>query len=512
MEDPVIKTMSTELREWFALAIVGMIWADGRVDKTELAYLKNIIGFLKDKSLINSMLVMLKKGDVPPLKDVSADLQHAGYIMSQLTLLSIVDEELAPDEEKFLVQVAKKLNLPAGVSERFLSHARKQVKGKKYPGKLTVADKELEVNCFGLSENECLAYSAQAINPHARIRLSYKKGKSDKGQDEFFDAIAGKNSWCRPIKSRFGKFVVKIVYQQGLQENQGLELTKNPLLKKEKALETLKPSNNSLLGFYVQCWVCGKKNIPFWMLRTKSMNTQNNMFGIPVYQKPKTDKEFCDYNLLQIAICPQCLFASNQMDHFKKQQGKEIPTSFDTHAFTVEWNKSLPLREQLRGKNPGWLKSEERSAKQAIASYNLGLMTSDHLASTAKEEKALEHQRRSVSYLLIQAELAMNAGNREKAEKNIMKVEERLTGIFPSLSQAPAIRSAFVLAIIKIYFKKYDEAGEYLNFLKNFERSKSVAAGSPEFRVLNQVTKPADIAWQERAEYAHDVLSDFHLE
>ena len=37
MDDPVIESMSAEEKQWFALAIVGMIWADGRVDKAELA-------------------------------------------------------------------------------------------------------------------------------------------------------------------------------------------------------------------------------------------------------------------------------------------------------------------------------------------------------------------------------------------------------------------------------------------------------------------------------------------
>jgi len=432
--------------------------------------------------------------------------------MSQLTMLSIVDEELAPNEERFLTHVAKKLGLPSGVSDKFLVRARKQVGGEKYPAKLTVGAKESEVRCFGLSENECLMYSDQAINPQARISFQFFKDPKSNDPSEFFDSITGKSSWCRPIKSRFGKFVIKAVFQQTLHENQGLVFVQNSDVQNEAAKSALKPENSSLLGFYVQCRVCGKKNVPFWILRSKSMNTRNNIFGIPVYKKAKDGKQFCDFNLLQITICPECFFATNQMDHFKKQSGPTVSPPFDTKLFTADWEKSQPIREQLIGKNKAWMAAEKRSLKQAIASYDLALMTSDHLASVSKEKQEIEHQRRSVSYLLIQAELAMSNKDRPQAETKIGEVETRLEKIFPNLSQTPAIRSAFVLAIIKIYFRKYEDAGEYLNFLKNFDRSRSVAAGSPEFRVLNQVTKPVETAWQEREEYAHDVLSDFHLD
>jgi len=509
MEDPVIESMSLEVKEWFARAIVGMIWADGRIDKAELAYLKNIIGFLKDKNLISTMLAKVKAGKIPKLGSITANQQQAAYILSQLTLLSIVDEELVPKEEAFLAQVAKSLKMPSEVTQKFLNHARKQVEGKKIPAQLTVGSKEIEVHCTGLTKNEVLIYAPQAVNPYARLSLKFYKKKADKENPEFLETITGKSLWCRPIKSRFSNFVLKAEFQQTLNEYQGLNFVKGARGGDEKAKSVLKPSNSSLLGYFVECRVCGKKNIPFWLLRTKTMNTQNNIFGIPIYHKPKTGKEFCDFNLLQVVICPDCLFASNQMDHFKKQTGDKGQPPFDAKSFKEDWNKGLPIRKQLVGKTSTWLSAEKRSIGQAISSYGLGLITSDHLAKIARDEP-VDHQRRSISYLLIQAELSMNKGESEKARILTNDAEKRLEGVFAALSGAQSIRSAFVLALIKIYFKKYEEAGDYLNFVKNYDRSRPVTPGSPEYRVLNQVMRPLENAWQERAEYAHDILLDFH--
>ncbi len=512
MEDAVIASMSKEEKKWFASAIVGMIWADGKVDKAELAYLKNIIGILDDKDLISSMLTMVKKGKIPALPDISMDQKKAVYILSQLTLISTADEELATDEEKFLKLATEKLGFPFGVSDRFLSHARKQVGARSYPAQMSVGDKESEIRCFALTEHECLIFSSRVVNPYGRVTLQFYRDLTGEDSKDMMAPIVAQASWCRPVKSKFGEFKVKVEFQQKLREDQGLELLQNPEARGEKTKKTLETTNKSLLGFYVQCRVCGKKNIPFWILRSNTMNTRNNIFGIPVYHKAKEGKEFCDYNLVQVAVCPECLFATNQMDYFKKQKGETGSDPFDPKTFKKHWDKSLPIREQLAGKSLDWMTAENRSFRQAIAAYQLALVTSDHMASIVNEEHALEYWRRSVSLLLIEAELAMSKGEGDYAKHVIKKAEKRLEKIFSQLSQAPAIRSAFILSMIKIYFKKYKEAAEYLNFLKDLDRSRTAMAGSPEYKALKQAVNQSDKAWQDRSDYAHDTLANFHLD
>ena len=47
MDDPIFGLMAPETKNWFARAIVGMMWADGRIDQAEIDYLKGLLGFLK---------------------------------------------------------------------------------------------------------------------------------------------------------------------------------------------------------------------------------------------------------------------------------------------------------------------------------------------------------------------------------------------------------------------------------------------------------------------------------
>ncbi len=60
MEDQIIESLSPECKEWFAKAVVGMIFIDGKVDDSEIEYLKETISFLKDKELTKSILSFMR--------------------------------------------------------------------------------------------------------------------------------------------------------------------------------------------------------------------------------------------------------------------------------------------------------------------------------------------------------------------------------------------------------------------------------------------------------------------
>ncbi|MCP4757210.1 MAG: TerB family tellurite resistance protein [Proteobacteria bacterium] len=510
MDDPVIESMSQEIKEWFALAIVGMICADGRVDKAELAYLKNIIGFLDDKALIGSMLEKVKNGEIPSLKPISIDQETAASIMRHLTMLSIVDQDLDSSEEAFLNHVGEQLRLPPGVPAKFLAHARKQLGGKTYPAKLTMGASPLEIRCFGLSEKGCMLYTNATVNPKARITVQLYQPQDEGKPDEMYHPIRANCTWCRPVKSRFGKFVVKAVFQQTFLESQGAALMTPSKNHSEGSRTGLKPSNSSLLGFYVQCRACGKRNIPFWLLRSKSMVTVDNIFDIPVYMKSVEGKDFCDFNLLQVTVCPKCFFASNQMEFFKRQDGPVKPPPFDVEAFASQWKTTALDRKRILNGDTGWLASEKRTPAQAGQSYRLASITYDHLASLETENGIVNYKRRSALFLMTQAELAMSNGDPDNAENSIRKAEKRLEAIFSKLEKDVSIRSAYQLAMMKIYFRKYEEAGDYLHLLKHYDRTRHVAAGSKEYRALAQANNLTADLWLNRKKYDSNVLADFH--
>ncbi len=119
-----------------------------------------------------------------------------------------------------------------------------------------------------------------------------------------------------------------------LQETQQTELQEKVLTAK----------NSSLRGKYVACLVCKQAEIPFWILRKKSMRTQTNIFGVVVYSTPVEGKDFCDYNLVQVATCPKCCFASSDISYFKSDD--EAAEGIYPEGFADSWLSTLPVRQK----------------------------------------------------------------------------------------------------------------------------------------------------------------------
>lgn len=112
---------------------------------------------------------------------------------------------------------------------------------------------------------------------------------------------------------------------------------------------------------------------------------------------------------------------------------------------------------------------------------------------------------------MIQAELLMNRGEKAPAEQLVLDAKKRLETAFQGLEKEAAIRAAYMLALMNIYFKAYDDAGNYLNFITNYSKLRNVVQGSEEYKTLNSVLRLTEEAWQERREYACDKLTCFHL-
>jgi hypothetical protein len=500
--------MSQETTEWFARAVVGMIWADGRIDQAEIKYLKNFLGFLQDKQLVLKVIEMVNQNAIPELRPLNIDTTQAFTIMKQLTSISIVDEELAAEEVTYLGKVASMLNLPLDIPVKLTELAKKRLGGTRFAANLMVGGDDLDVECFGFSESECMLFSNRQVNPLARLNLKLYK---QSGNQNFYLPFIAEALWCRAMKSGAGKYVIKAGFNKPISIEQGASLV-FASSEEDEIKKTFEPMYNCMLGYYVTCRACGEKNIPFWHLRSRTLHSKNNLFGIPVFDKAIGDKEFCDYNLYQVSICPSCLFASNQIDTFKRQDKSIGVSQFDPRRFSPHWQSSLAKRKKLVGEDNSWLYSKERELRQAIITYELAGETHRQLGLLGDDVEQANHQRKVISFLLIRAELLMTSGSRDLAKSLLITVLEKLEKIFPNLEKEGAIRAAQLFVMISIYFKEYEKVGEYLNYLNNYSKLNPVTNGSVEAKTLGVALQQTADAWQEREKLGFDSLENFHPE
>ncbi len=224
MQNKTIEQMAPLTKEWFAKAIVGMILADGRIDKAELKYLNDLIGFLKDESLVNTITTMLERNEMPTLDPVEPVTNEALEIVKHLTIMAVVDEDLANREVRFLKYATDQLGLSPEIPERFLSLAKEKLKRVKYMARATTKEFSEQVKCFDLTEDGCMFYSYHKVPSNIHVALQLYKESEGKNALSPYQIVDAESTWSRPVQSKFGNFVVGVTFINPLKSEQGLEL------------------------------------------------------------------------------------------------------------------------------------------------------------------------------------------------------------------------------------------------------------------------------------------------
>ena len=268
---------------------------------------------------------------------------------------------------------------------------------------------------------------------------------------------------------------------------------------------------DSLLGSFLKCYVCDNKKIKFYVLHSKSMITDLNIFGIPSFVRSAGELKFCDFNLIQVVSCSKCGFSSNDKEHFKRQETSE-PT-FSVEEFSKGWEEKIaPLLKKAQEIGETFY-GEERDIQQGILSYDLAIATFEQMASIASNDivkgAAL---RKKASMLMIQAEMLMESKNRDAAEANLKKTVDTLEPIFESLEGVDIMHSCVLLFQIKIYLNELQSAAQYMKFLDNYDTDGKLKKGTEEFKELKVSSAKLKATFDDRAILTKEAMTHFHLD
>lgn len=503
MGNPNVEAMSSEVKSWFAKTIVGMICADGHVDNTELEFLRTAIEFLESKDEINELMTSVKTKKIPQLTPIKMDSKQAFVILKYLANLTIVDGKITESEVKYFQLVGKVLGFPRDLLDKIWKTARKQMETTKPRATLDVGNTNMEVPLWETSGKKCTFRMNRALAPRSRVSLQLVSG--EQGEDaKTYDPIIARVASVHQDKWDSHSFMVRADFHSAPNESNGFIQLAHPERYAQPFKTRLKTKNTALVGKEVQCYVCGHSNIPFYMIRPRSMITKPNIFGIPIYLKPAGNTDFCDYNLLQVTVCPNCFFASNSVDYFRSAADSSCP--FDREQFRERWKEKTPVLKKTAQDQLEGLFSEERNAAQAILAYDFASQAHELLIEIGDKHEQL---RKVASLRVTQAELLMNEGDRNAAEDNLRKVSQSLENIFEELGGEAIIRAALLIFLIKLYFKDA-EMGKYMKFLDTYDDETKVPPGSQEHKVLQAALTSMRKAFEARNEYTHDKVESFH--
>ena len=128
MVDPsIFEILEPEQKHWLILAIAGMVFADGKLDKDERDDLILVLSVMEDIDGAQKLMKRLKGKQLPQLPKITLqDRGLAVLLLSILTEVAIADNILSPNEAQYLIYLGAVLNFPKDYVENFLNWAKQQ--------------------------------------------------------------------------------------------------------------------------------------------------------------------------------------------------------------------------------------------------------------------------------------------------------------------------------------------------------------------------------------------------
>tara|TARA_B100000700_G_C15044946_1_gene857398 strand:+ start:421 stop:1977 length:1557 start_codon:yes stop_codon:yes gene_type:complete len=516
MQLPNVDEMSSEEKFWFASSIAGMVVADGQAVATELVFLRDAINFLENKDEIEKIMKIVKLGTLPNLKQIDIDPKQAFLMLKYLAQLMVVDSNLSSHEISFFLLTGKLLNFNDAILTKLWKSARSLLE-KDLPQAIVETGKlNTKVSLTKVDENGVTFRLGKALMPHAKIYIKVLKGVHSEfplsGDEKHWDNLVCKMEKQHQIKFDEGSYVVRAHFEQRLSESHGILQIIHPenyaVVSDGGFFETEK---NSLMGSFLRCYICDNPKIKFYVLHSKSMITESNIFGVSSYIRPSGKLKFCDFNLVQVASCSECGFSSNDKEHFKRL--KTSSDNFSVEEFKNGWEEKIsPFLKKAKDSGESFF-GENRNQEQGIISYDLAISTFDQMAGIFKDDqKKSSALRKQASMLMIQAELLMENKQRDLAEKNLKKVSEILEPIFEKLKSVDIIHVCLLLFQIKIYLNDLQSAAKYMKFLDNYDTEGKLEEGSEEFKALKVSSAKLKATFDDREILSKDKLNHFHLD
>ena len=504
---PDVSFLSDEVKLWFAKAIAGMVVADGRVDNTEVEFVKAAIGFLTRREDVATIMSIIKQKQIPPLGVSKIESKVSFTMLKFLAEIMVVDHKLTESEVLFFSQVGKKLGFTTTILERLWKTARQELEKNLPRGVVDIeGGGRYKITLLTMMGRHFSFRLHKAVIPNGRIMLHV--GKSD---GSFWDPVHCRIARQHVEKIEAETYLISATYEQPIAEIHGIPQILEPEKYALREGTTLHPRLNSLHGHYVKCFVCGTEKIPFYRLRIRSMVAKPNIFGVITYLKSAGNLDFCNFNLLDVKVCPGCGFASKDYGNFHVNFDDQPP--FDIERFKSGWDQKIqPLLQELQPEKESCL-SENRPIGIAILANDMGVATLTKLVESAIDpEKKYALLRETTSIHMVQAEFYMEENQQDKAESELRAAQKIANAIFEHLNGVPSLHMALLLFQIAIYFKELQDAGQIMRFTDNYNKDGRLAQGSDEYKAYVVTKNTVKNTYDDRELIDREKMTSFFLE
>ena len=123
-----VAAMSENQREWFGMALVAMVIADGNVSQEETETLVQSIAFIKNPQLVESLKKYITHQTVPHMTAFvgwETQLKNRAFMMLDLMDVAIADRDFSPNEKQQFLNIGNLLGIPKHKVEELIEMGAK---------------------------------------------------------------------------------------------------------------------------------------------------------------------------------------------------------------------------------------------------------------------------------------------------------------------------------------------------------------------------------------------------
>jgi uncharacterized tellurite resistance protein B-like protein len=105
-----VSQLNPRAMEWFATAMVGMVLADGDIDRSEMDFMLKMIQLVPDPIVVDRLKKFIQFKTVPPLgKPVGIERKVGMAMIIDLIRVAVADNDFDKKEKEMVADIGKNL-------------------------------------------------------------------------------------------------------------------------------------------------------------------------------------------------------------------------------------------------------------------------------------------------------------------------------------------------------------------------------------------------------------------
>jgi len=259
--------------------------------------------------------------------------------------------------------------------------------------------------------------------------------------------------------------------------------------------------NKSLLVRAIQCPMHdGPQPLSRYILRVGAIVTDIDFFDMPVYKSATQGKDFVDFHLLGVMVCPRCLLASNDPRYFTDLTDRGEPHVYNA-ATRQQLRGTISARHDLAGVIPESFHTHARTVEEAVVAYELAMHTSRTLYECNRFSLQIELARMGNYHLRLVAvkQLRSHGISQDERVAHYRAALDLLGEAFVVVEGPILFKVAYQVVALSIALG--EDAGAYRYIARLTQMQREALLEKQERAALDRYLLRCQTAWEDRDEH-----------